>query len=101
MPSAQVEDIPSSPIVDNGSVTSSFFAQEGNPQHLLPMINEVDEDVELASGPTASSASLFFTERYADGSGSRKRAQRTDDDVGHMENNNAKRFKSEQVSRQP
>ena len=101
IPSAQVEDIPSSPIVDNGSVTSSFLIQEANSQHLLPMINEVDEDAELDIAPTASSASLFFTGRYVDGSGPRKRAQRTDDDIDNMENVNAKRFKSEQVGSQP
>jgi hypothetical protein len=97
MPSAQVEDIPSSPIADTGSATSSFFAQEANSQHLLPMINEVDEDTELVDGPMANSASLFFTGRYADGTGLRKRAQRADDGVDDPENVNAKRFKPEQV----
>ena len=96
MPSVQVEDIPSSPIADNGSVTSSFFAQEANSQHLLPMINEVDEDAELVDGP-ATASSFFFTGRYEDGPSLRKRAQRTDDDLDNMENVNAKRFKSEQV----
>ena len=98
MPSVQVEDIPSSPIADNGSTTSSFFAQEANSQHLLPMINEVDEDVELANGSTANSAPLFFAGRYTDGSSSRKRAPRTDDDADGMENVNVKRLKLEQVS---
>jgi len=97
IPSAQVEDIPSSPVADNGSVTSSFFAQEANSQHLLPMINEADEVAELVDGPTGNSASFFFTERYTDGPGPRKRAQRAGDDVDNMENVNAKRFKSEQV----
>jgi hypothetical protein len=97
MPSMQVEDIPSSPIVDNGSATSSFFAQEANSQHLLPMINEVDEDSELVHAPAANTASLFFTGRYVDDSGSKKRAQRTEDDLDGMENVDAKRFKSEQV----
>jgi len=97
IPSAQIEDIPSSPIVDNGSVTSAFFAQEANSQHLLPMINEVDEDVGLVNGPSASSAPLFFAGRYADDPGPRKRAQRMDDSVDNLENVNAKRFKSEQV----
>ena len=97
IPSAQAEDIPSSPIGDNGSATSSFFAQEANSQHLLPMINEVDEDPELANDPTESSAPFFFTGRYADSSSSRKRAQRTDDDVENTENANVKRLRSEQV----
>jgi len=97
IPSTEVEDIPSSPIVDNGSATSPFFAQEANSQHLLPMINEIDEDMELVHAPTTSSASLFFTGRYVDDSSSRKRAQRTEDDLDNMENVDAKRFKSEQV----
>ena len=101
IPSTQVDDIPSSPIVDNGSVTSSFFAQEANSQHLLPMINEIDEDTELVHAPTASSASLFFAGRYVDDSGSRKRSQRTEDDLDNMENVDAKRFKSEHVGSQP
>ena len=100
MPSAQAEDMPSSPIADNGSATSSFFAQEANPQHLLPMINEVDEDAELANAPTTNPASLFFAGRYVDGSGSRKRPQRTDNDVEDAENVVPKRFKSEQVGSQ-
>jgi len=100
MSSAQVEDIPSSPIADNGSVTSSFFAQEANSQHLLPMINEVDEDAELVNAPTANSGPLFFTGRYVDDSGSRKRPQRADNDVEDAENANAKRFKPEQVGPQ-
>jgi len=97
IPSVQVEDIPSSPIADNGSVTSAFFAQEANSQHLLPMINEVDEDAELVNGPPASSVPLFFAGRYVDDPGPRKRAQRTDDGVDDLGNVNAKRFKSEQV----
>ena len=97
IPPAQVEDIPSSPIVDNGSVTGSFFAQEANSQHLLPGINEVDEDGELVNGPTSSSASFLFTGRHTDGSDLRKRAQRADDDFDDMENANAKRFRTEQV----
>ena len=97
MPSAQAEDIPSSPIVDNENVTSSFFAQEANSQHLLPMINEVDEDAEMINAAAASSASLFFAGRYADVSSSRKRAQRVDEDLDNVENINAKRFKPEQV----
>lgn len=97
MPSAQVENMPSSPIVDNGSVTGSFFAQEANPHHLLPIINEVDEDAEMVNGPTTGSASLFFTGRYSDSSNSRKRTQRVDEDVDDIENVNGKRFKSEQV----
>ena len=97
IPSTQVEDIPSSPIVDGGGATSSFFGQEANSQHLLPMINEIDEDTELVHAPTASSASLFFTGRYADDSGSRKRVQRTEDDLEAMENTDSKRFRSEQV----
>ena len=103
MPSVEVEDIPSSPIADNGSATGSFFAQEANSQHLLPMINEMDEDTELVNAPTASSGSLFFTGRYPDGSGPRKRTRRTDDDVNidNMENIDVKRFKSEQVGFQP
>ena len=101
IPSVQVEDIPSSPIADNGSVTSSFFAQEANPQHLLPMINEADEVAELVDGPTGNSASFFFTGRYADDPGPRKRAQRVGDDVDNTENVNAKRFKSEQVGSRP
>ena len=100
-PSVQVEDIPSSPIADNGSVTSSFFAQEANTQHLLPMINEADEVAELVDGPMGNSASFFFTGRYTDGPGLRKRAQRVADDVDNMENINAKRFKSEQVGPRP
>lgn len=91
----QVDDIPSSPIAGDGSVTGSFFAQEANSQHLLPMINEVDEVVELVDDPTGNPGSFFFTGRYADGSGLRKRAQRTDDDVDDM--GNTKRFKAEQV----
>ncbi|KAF9653056.1 hypothetical protein BDM02DRAFT_3183021 [Thelephora ganbajun] len=97
MSSAQVEDIPSSPVADNGNITSSFFAQEANSQHLLPMINEVDEETELVNGPAASEASLFFTGRYVDGFGSRKRAQRTDEDANNMESVSAKKFKTEQV----
>ena len=100
IPSTQVEDIPSSPIVDNGSATNSFFVQEANSQHLLPMINEIDEDMELVHAPTASSASIFFAGRYMDDSGSRKRAQRTEDDFDNMENVGAKRFKSEHVGAQ-
>ena len=99
--SAQIEDIPSSPIADNGSVTSSFFTQETNPQHLLPMINEADEAAELVDAPTENSASFFFAGRYTDGLGPRKRAQRTGDDVDNMDNVNAKRFKSEQVGSRP
>ena len=97
IPSAHVEDIPSSPIADNGSVTSSFFAQEANSQHLLPMINEVDEVAELVDGPMGSSTSFFFTERYTDGPGPRKRTQRAGDDIDNMENVSVKRFKSEHV----
>ena len=99
IPSTQVEDIPSSPIADSRSPTGSFFAQEANSQHLLPMINEIDEDTELVDTPTARSASLFFTGQYADSSLPRKRAQRTEDnaDVDNMENINTKRFKPEQV----
>jgi len=100
IPSTQVEDIPSSPIVDDGGATSSFFGQEANSQHLLPMINEIDEDTELVHAPTTSSASLFFTGRYADDSGSRKRAQRTEDDLDAMGNVDTKRIKSEQVGSQ-
>jgi len=94
IPSAQTEDIPSSPIADNGSVTGSFFAQEAASQHLLPMINEADEVTELVDGP----ASFSFTGRYTDGPGPRKRARRAGDNVDNTENVNAKRFKSEQVS---
>lgn len=100
MPSAQVENVPSSPIVDNENITSSFFHQEANPQHLLPMINEVDEDLEIVNDSTIGSASLFFTGRYTDSSNSRKRTQRVDEDVDNIENINAKRFKSEQVGTQ-
>lgn len=97
IPSAQAEDIPSSPIVDNENVTSSFFVQGANPQHLLPMINEVGEDAEMVNAAAASSASLFFAGRYADVSSSGKRTQRVDEDLDNMENSNAKRFKPEQV----
>lgn len=97
MPSAQAEDVPSSPIMDNGSIAGSFFAQEANPQHLLPMINEVDEDVEIDNGSTTGSGSLIFTGRYADSSNSRKRTQRVDEDIDNIENMDAKRFKPEQV----
>ena len=100
MPSAHVENIPSSPIADDAGVTVSFFTQEPNPQHLLPMINEVDEDVETVNGSATGSASLFFTGRYADAPNSRKRPQRVDEDVDNFENINAKRFKPEQVDTQ-
>jgi len=101
IPHAQVEDIPSSPIADNGSVAGSFFAQEANSQHNLPMINEADEVAELIDGPTGNSASFFFTGGYTDGPGPRKRTRRAGDDVDNMENVNAKRFKSEQVGPRP
>lgn len=99
MLSIQAEDMPSSPVADSRSPTGSFFAQEANSQHLLPMINEIDEDTELVDAPTARSASLFFTDRYADSSLPRKRAQRTEDsaDVDGLENVDTKRFKPEQV----
>ena len=100
MPSAQTEDIPSSPIMDNRSVAGSFFAQEANSQHLLPMINEVDEDTEMINDSTSGSASLFYTGRYTDVSSSGKRTQRVDEDVDNTENVNTKRFKSDQVSSQ-
>jgi hypothetical protein len=99
MPSVQVEDISSSPIADDARVIGSFFAQEANSQHLLPMINEVDEDdAGMVDDSVTGPASIFFAGRYADGPSSRKRAQRTDEDVDHMENINAKRFKPEQVA---
>jgi len=101
IPSAQVEDIPSSPIADNGSATGAFFAQEADSQHHLPMIDEADEVAELVDGPTGNPASFFFTGRYTDGPGPRKRAQRAGDDVDNVENINVKRFKSEQVGSQP
>jgi hypothetical protein len=100
MPSAPVENIPSSPIVDDGNVTGPFFAQEANHQHLLPMINEADEDLEMVNDSTTGSASRFFAGRYADGANSRKRTQRVDEDIDTIENISAKRFKSEQVGAQ-
>lgn len=100
MPSSQVENIHSSPIGDNGIVTGSFFAHEANPQHLLPMINEVDEDIETVDGPTTGSASLFFTGRHADSPNSGKRTQRVDEGVENIENISTKRFKPDQVSAQ-
>lgn len=99
MSSIQAEDIPSSPIADSRSPTGSFFAQEANSQHLLPMINEIDEDTEPVDAHTARSTSLFFTGRYTDSSLPRKRAQRTEDNAGvdGLESVDAKRFKPEQV----
>lgn len=100
MPSAHVENIPSSPIVDDGSVAGTFFAQEANHQHLLPMINEADEDIEMVNDSTTGSASHFFTGRYSDSFNSRKRTQRVDEDLDNIGNINAKRFKPEQVGAQ-
>lgn len=97
IPSAQVEDIPSSPIAGSGSATGSFSAQEANSQHLLPMINEVDEGPETINDPAAGSTSLFFAGRYVDGSSSRKRTQRPDEGVDNVDDIDAKRFKSDQV----
>ncbi|KAF9792353.1 hypothetical protein BJ322DRAFT_1206981 [Thelephora terrestris] len=96
MPSAQVEDAPSSPVMDNGSATGSFFAQDADSQHMLSMINEVDEDTEMINDSTSGSPSVLFTGRYTDVSSSGKRTQRVDEDVDNMENVNPKRFKSDQ-----